>query len=77
MAQVTLNLYATFRQCVGGQAVIQVDIEPGQTIGEMLTHCRIPLERVHIVFCNHRLVDLMCRLEGGEMVGVFPAVGGG
>ena len=77
MPQVTVSLYAGFREHVGGQAVVQMDIVPGETVGDVLARCQIPLDQVRIVFCNHRLVRLSHRLEGGERIGAFPAVGGG
>jgi molybdopterin converting factor small subunit len=77
MPQVTVNLYATFREHVGGQPSVVLEIEAGQTIGQLLSELGVPLEQIRIIFCNHRLTEPGHRLEGGETVGVFPAIGGG
>ena len=77
MPEVTVNLYASFRQCAGGAPSVDVTIEPDQTIEQLLVQLNIPIDQVRITFCDHRLVPLSHCLQGGETVGVFPAVGGG
>ncbi|MCU0962325.1 MAG: MoaD/ThiS family protein [Pirellulaceae bacterium] len=77
MTTVQVNLYASFRQHVGGQPTVERSIEPGQTVGQLLGDLGIPLETVRIIFCNHRLVEPTHPLAGGETLGVFPAIGGG
>ena len=77
MPQITLNLYATLRACVGGSASVEVDIEPGQTVQEVLQRLRVPTDQTRIIFVNHRAASLSRSLQGGEQVGVFPAIGGG
>ena len=77
MPAVRVNLYAGFRHRVGGQSSLDVSIEAGQTIEQLLEQLGVPLEKTRIIFCNNRLVDRTQKLEGGETIGVFPAVGGG
>ncbi len=77
MPSVTVNLYASFRQHIGGQPSISISIDPGQTIEQLLTQIGVPIEQTRIIFCNNRLVDISYALEGGEAIGVFPAIGGG
>ena len=77
MPSVTVNLYATFREKIGGQPSVKVPIDSGQTIEEVLGKLDVPIEQTRIIFCNNRLVDLTHTLEGGESIGVFPAIGGG
>ena len=77
MPQVKLNLYATLRQYSGGSPSVEVDIEPGTTIEQLLAQLDIPSEKTRILFVNSRHARLSDTLQGGETVGVFPAVGGG
>jgi molybdopterin converting factor small subunit len=77
MPEVRVNLYAGFRKIIGGRPSVEVAIQEGQTIEQLLHALGIPSEETRIVFCNNRLVDRSHSLEGGETVGVFPAIGGG
>jgi sulfur-carrier protein len=77
MPQVKLNLYATLRTYVGGAGSMDVDIEPGQSVAQLLGGVGVPVEQTRIVFVNSRVADCSATLQGGEQVGVFPAIGGG
>ncbi|MHB8970978.1 MAG: MoaD/ThiS family protein [Pirellulaceae bacterium] len=77
MPVVRVNLYAKFRQQVDGKPSVDVPVQPGQTIEQLLNGLGVPLTETRIIFCNNRLVDRAHALEGGETIGVFPAIGGG
>lgn len=77
MPQVKVNLYATFRSCIGGKASVAVEIEPGQTVRDVLEQLRVPVGQTRIIFVDHRPGQLTQPLTGGERLGVFPAIGGG
>lgn len=77
MLCVKLNAYATLRTYLGGAATIETEIEPGQTVGELLDRLKIPREQTRIIFVNNRAASLTYPLEGGDHIGVFPAIGGG
>jgi len=77
MARVTASLYATLRQHVDGRPTVEVSIEPGQTVEQLLGQLGVPIDQTRIIFCNNCPVELSHALQGGEMVAVFPAVGGG
>ncbi len=77
MVRVRLNLYATLRSYAGGAASVDVEIEPGQTIAQLLGRVGVPAEQTRIIFVNSRAAALADPLQGGEQVGVFPAIGGG
>ena len=77
MARVKLNLYASLRSYVGGAPSVDVDVEPGETVEQVLLKLGVPGEQTRIVFVNNRHAGLDQVLEGGEKVGVFPAIGGG
>ena len=77
MVRIRINLYATLRAYVAGVPSIDVEVEPGQTIEEVLRQLGVPPDQTRILFVNNRAATLDRRLEGGEQVGVFPAIGGG
>ena len=77
MPQVHVNLYAGLRQFVGGDMSREVTIEPGQTIQQVLAQIGVTGEKTRIIFVNGRHGTLSDALEGGETLGVFPAIGGG
>ena len=77
MPEVKVNLYATLRQYVGGAASVDVDVEPGCTIEQVLGRLGIPIDQTRIIFVDNRAAGLSDTLQGDEQIGVFPAVGGG
>jgi len=77
MPQVKVNLYATLRRYVDGAASIDLEIEPGQTVGEVLEQLGVPAHHTRTVFVDNRAAKLSEQLHGGEQIGVFPAIGGG
>ena len=77
MARVVVKLYATLRSYAGGAPSIEVDVEPGQTVADVLRQLGVPAEQTRIIFVNNRAGSLSQPLEGGERIGVFPAIGGG
>jgi molybdopterin converting factor small subunit len=74
---VTTNFHATLRQHVGGKSSLEVAIEPGQTVAQLLRQLDVPVDQTRLVFCDNRHVTLSHVLKGGETVAVFPALGGG
>ena len=72
-----MNLYATLRGHLGGAPSVEVDVEPGETVRQVLSRLGVPPEQTRIIFVNSRAARLDQALEGGENVGVFPAIGGG
>ena len=77
MPPVKVSLYATLRSHVGGRASVEVDVEPGQTVEQLLRGLGVPVEKTRILFVNGRPATLAQTLQGGEQIGAFPAVGGG
>jgi molybdopterin synthase sulfur carrier subunit len=77
MPHVKVNLYATLRKYIGGAPSIQVEIEPGQTIRQVLERLQVPTDKTRIIFVDNRAAELTDALKGGERLAVFPAIGGG
>ncbi len=53
-----------------------LEIEAGQTVGDIAGSIGISPEDIHLVFVNSRHADLQTRLEDGDAVTLAPAVGG-
>ncbi len=77
MPRVKLNAYATLRAYLGGAASVDTEIESVETVESLLKRVGIPPDQTRIIFVNNRPANLSDRLEGGEQIGVFPAIGGG
>ena len=77
MARITVNLYAMLRSHVGGAASVEVDVQPGCSVEQVLRELGVPPEQTRIIFVNHRAARLSEPLSEGDKVGVFPAIGGG
>lgn len=77
MPSIKLNLYATLRSYVNGASSLDVEVQSGQTIQQVLDKLGVPAEQTRIVFVNNRAATLAQSLEGGEQIGIFPAIGGG
>jgi molybdopterin converting factor small subunit len=77
MPQVEVNLYATLREHIGGAPSVQIEIETGQTVAEVLNRLGVPARKTRIIFVDNRVGKLSHMLQGGERLGIFPAIGGG
>jgi molybdopterin converting factor small subunit len=77
MPQVKVNLYATLRKYIGGAPSIEVEIDPGETVEQVLGRLGVPADQTRIIFVNNRAAQLSHVLQGGERLGIFPAIGGG
>ena len=77
MAQIKVYVYANLRQYVNGAALVEADIEPGRSLGQVIDQLGIPREQTRILFVNHRVAKIDDTVQGGERVDVFSAIGGG
>lgn len=77
MAAITVNLYANLREYAGGAASVELEIEAGRTIEEVIVGLGIPTEQTKIIFVDNRRADIGCVLQGGERLDLFSAIGGG
>lgn len=73
--KVTVKLFATFQK---GRFVIEErEYPPGTLVGSIVTELQIPEESLGIVMVNHRHVALDRELKEGDVLAIFPLVGGG
>ena len=69
--------YRPSRDVDFGVPSVETEIETGQTVEEVLQSLGVPPDQTRIIFVNNRAATLAQPLQGGERLGVFPAVGGG
>jgi len=72
---VTVKLFAGLRQ--GRFVAKEFVLEDGTTIARIVEKHEIPGSQVGILLCNGRHTDLSRKLESGDVVSIFPKVGGG
>lgn len=77
MARVTVNTYARLREFTGGCPTTTVELAPGTTVRELLAELQIPESLARMVFVGHRAASLDQKLQDGEQVDLFSAIGGG
>ncbi len=77
MMHITVNTYADLREFTDGAASVDLEIDSGRTIEQVLTQLAIPRERTKIIFINGRVAEIESELRGGDRVDLFSAIGGG
>lgn len=73
--QVTVKLFASFRE---GRVPIQTcEFPPGTTVRDVALQKGIPLAEIGIMLVNCRHVALDRELVEGDLLAIFPLLGGG
>lgn len=70
-----LRLFATFRE--GREKIMHLDEKEIPNTGEIIRLLGIPAEEVSILLINGRHDKLETPLKAGDVVALFPPVGGG
>jgi len=73
--KVKVKLFATLRNGLFEEEVRQYD--PEFTVGQVLEDLNIPETDVKIVFVNNRHAKLDRELCDGDVLAIFPPIGGG
>ncbi|HAJ27231.1 MAG TPA: molybdopterin synthase sulfur carrier subunit [Syntrophus sp. (in: bacteria)] len=73
--RVTVKLFASLRK--GRFAVDDFDYPEGATVGQILASLQIPEGEAAIIFINARHGGPDSPLKEGDLVAIFPPVGGG
>lgn len=73
--KVTVKLFATFRE--GRQKVIVMDLEDGTTMKHITDMLGIEKDEIAISLLNGRDGELERLVSEGDVVALFPPVGGG
>ena len=73
--KITVKLFATFRN---GRFAIEERVYPeGTTVGQVIEELGIPVAELGIKMVNSRHVKLDQHLADGDVLAVFPLLGGG
>ncbi len=73
--RVTIKLFATLRQGMFDEAIR--DVPEGTTIGELIDGLNLAEGHVTLVFLNGRHSGTGASLSDGDVVSLFPPIGGG
>ena len=74
---IEINLFASLKKYLPAESAGHYSVEPGTPLSALLDQLRIPQDEVKLIFVNGVKEDASVLLNGGERVGVFPAIGGG
>jgi len=73
--QVTVKLFASFRT---GRTPIEIcDYPAGTAVADVVARLGIPVADLGIMLVNHRHVHLDRELADGDILAIFPLLGGG
>lgn len=72
---VVVKLFANLR--INNEKEYALEIKDGSTPADILNKINIPLEDVAIVIINGRRKEIDTSLQEGDIVSIFPPVGGG
>jgi molybdopterin synthase sulfur carrier subunit len=72
---VTIKLFATFRTGRFGQETREY--APATTVGDILNELNLPLDEIGATLINHIHVEEDQALQDGDVLSIFPLVGGG
>lgn len=72
---VTVKLFATFR--VGRFTIQEREYSSGTVVGHILDELNIPEKELGAIFVNYSHAEKDHELKEGDVVSIFPMVGGG
>ena len=78
--KVEVRLFASFTKYLPEDAegqMVQMDLEEGTTIEQVLIKLGVPLDHVKLVFLNNVKAPVDSVLNEGDRMGAFPPVAGG
>jgi molybdopterin converting factor small subunit len=77
---VNVKLFATLTRYKSGIKAgnsFEMNLPDTATAQEIIDRLKIPVEEIHIVFINNVIQAPSVKLQAGDVVGIFPPVGGG
>ena len=73
--KVTIKLFASFQK---GRFVVEArDVPPATTVAAIVADIQIPEAQIGVLMANGRHVDLDHSLGEGDVLAIFPVIGGG
>lgn len=73
--KITVKLFALFR--VGRFAEATREFPPGTRIADVIAGLQIPVKEIGIIMVNNRHAEPDLELHEGDVLALFPLVGGG
>lgn len=77
---VTVKLFATlvrFKEGTRAGKPFEMELPESATVHDLIDMLQIPPEETHVVFINNIIEEHESKLKDGDVVGLFPPVGGG
>lgn len=77
---VTVKLYATLHRYGPGKKAgmpFEIELSDDATLRNLICQLNIPPEETRITFVNGIIREADCNLNDGDVVGMFPPIGGG
>jgi molybdopterin converting factor small subunit len=78
--RVTVKLFATLVRFKDGSRAgkpFEIELPEGAVVSDLIQYLHIPIEETHVVFVNNIIEEADSALKHGDVVGMFPPVGGG
>lgn len=78
--RVTVKLFATlvrFKEGTRAGKPFEMELPESATVKDLIDMLKIPPEETHVVFINNIIEEHESKLKDGDVVGLFPPVGGG
>jgi molybdopterin converting factor small subunit len=78
--RVTVKLFATLHRYGQGQGAgvpFEIQLSEDATLRTLIHQLNIPPEETRITFVNGIIQEKDCKLNDGDVVGMFPPIGGG
>ena len=78
--RVTVKLFATLVRFKDGSRFgrpFEVELPEGSAAQDLIAYLNIPPEETHVIFINNIIEEPDSKLKDGDVVGMFPPVGGG
>ena len=73
--QITVKLFATFR--IGRLNEATRTYSPGTRISDIIAGLELPEPQIGMIMLNHRHAEPEQELHDGDVLAIFPLVGGG
>jgi sulfur-carrier protein len=78
--RVTVKLFATlvrFKSGIRSATPFEMELPEGAVVQDLIEQLKIPAEETRVIFINNIIEDMGTKLKEGDIVGIFPPVGGG
>ncbi len=72
---VEVKTFATLRSLY--PSIPSFPLEEGDTVGDVMDRMKLPREKVTIIFINNKHGEETSSLYDGDVLGLFPPIGGG